>query len=318
MNQIQLHKIDLNLLATFEALIEEGSVAAAADRLAVTPSAVSHALGRLRTQFGDPLMVRVGGKMQPTPQALLLANELAPVLRSLRRALEPPEPFDPASSDRVFRIALHSSPAFMAETTAAISALAPNVMIEWVRIRAGNQNDLADGLLDLLHVGGPAHLMDGIEAVDLEPVTFFSFARQDHPATKNWSPATAAKYRYLQVAVEDTGGTPIEKEHRLLNRPRTLGGKVQDFSLVSAVLAQTDFISTQPSFVMGDMCRLYGLAVLQPVAAPKDFPMRFAWSARTASDPANCWLREIVFAAYEKHQAGINRKLQDAAIALNE
>ena len=69
MNQIQLHKIDLNLLATFEALIEEGSVAAAADRLAVTPSAVSHALGRLRTQIGDPLMVRVGGKMQPTPQA---------------------------------------------------------------------------------------------------------------------------------------------------------------------------------------------------------------------------------------------------------
>lgn len=67
MSQIQLHRIDLNLLATFEALIEEGTVAGAADRLAVTPSAVSHALGRLRTQFGDPLLVRVGGKMRPTP-----------------------------------------------------------------------------------------------------------------------------------------------------------------------------------------------------------------------------------------------------------
>ena len=122
MSQIQLHRIDLNLLATFEALMEEGSVAAAADRLALTPSAVSHALGRLRTQFDDPLLVRVGGKMQPTPQALLLANELAPVLRGLRRALETPEPFDPATSDRVFRIALHSSPAFMARVTAAIQA----------------------------------------------------------------------------------------------------------------------------------------------------------------------------------------------------
>jgi len=87
MGEIQLHKIDLNLLATFEALIEKGSVASTADRLALTPSAVSHALGRLRTQFGDPLFVRVGGKMQPTPKALVLSNELGPVLRGLRRAL---------------------------------------------------------------------------------------------------------------------------------------------------------------------------------------------------------------------------------------
>jgi DNA-binding transcriptional LysR family regulator len=316
MSQIQLHRIDLNLLATFEALMEEGSVAAAADRLALTPSAVSHALGRLRTQFDDPLLVRVGGKMQPTPQALLLANELAPVLRGLRRALETPEPFDPATSDRVFRIALHSSPAFMARVTAAIQGAAPNVMLDWVRIKPSNQNDLVDGLIDLLHVGGPAHLVDGIEAVDLAPVTFFSFVCQGHPAAGNWSAETAARFRYLQVAVEDTGGTPIEKEHRLLSRPRTVGGKVHDFCLVGPVLAATDFIATQPSFVMEEMWRRYGLEVLEPVAAPKDFPMRFAWSARNASDPANTWLRETVIAAYADHQVDINRQLHAVAIPL--
>jgi DNA-binding transcriptional LysR family regulator len=316
MSQIQLHKMDLNLLATFEALIEEGSVAAAADRLHLTPSAVSHALGRLRTQFGDPLLVRVGGKMQPTPKALLLADELSPVLRGLRRALEPQAPFDPATSDRVFRIALHSSPAFMARTTAAILATAPNVMIEWVRIKPSNQNDLADGLIDLLHVGGPAHLMDGIASVDLEPVTFFSFVRNGHPVATDWSPEAAANYRYLQVAVEDTGGTPIEKEHRLLNRPRTLGGKVHDFTLVGPMLAATDLITTQPSFVMEEMWTRYDLHVLEPVAAPKDFPMRMAWSARNASDPGNTWLRETVIATYAEQQADINRKLSDAVIPL--
>ena len=86
MNEIQLHRIDLNLLVTFEALMEESTLAAAADRLAVTPSAVSHALGRLRTQLNDPLLVRVGGRMQPSPYALDLIDEVRPVLRSLRRA----------------------------------------------------------------------------------------------------------------------------------------------------------------------------------------------------------------------------------------
>jgi len=316
MSQIQLHKIDLNLLSTFEALIEEGSVAAAADRLALTPSAVSHALGRLRTQFDDPLFVRVGGKMRPTPRALLLANEIAPILRSLRRALEPAETFDPATTNRVFRIALHSAPAFMAHVTVQIGEAAPGAMVDWVRIKPTNQNDLIDGLIDLLHVGGPAHLADGIQSVDLAPVTFFSFVRQGHPAARNWSGDTAAQYRYLQVAVEDTGGTPIEKEHRMLNRPRTLGGKVHDFPLVGPLLAGTDLITTQPSFVMQETWKHYDLQVLEPVAAPKDFPMRFAWSARYASDPGNTWLRETVIAAYRDHEADVTERMHAAAIPL--
>ncbi|MBJ3764557.1 LysR family transcriptional regulator [Maribius pontilimi] len=287
MSQIQLHKIDLNLLATFEALIEEGSVAAAADRLHLTPSAVSHALGRLRTQFDDPLLVRVGGRMRPTPQALLLADELTPVLRGLRRALKPPEPFDPATTDRVFRIGLHASPALIVRVTKTLHQAAPNAMVEWVRIKPTNQNDLVDGLIELLHIGGPAHLVDGIQSVDLPPITFFSFARKGHPAAKDLSADTAAQYRYLQDAVEDTGGTPVEKEQRLLNRPRTLGAKVQYFPLVGSMLAGTDLLTTQPTFVMEEMWRTYELEVLEPVAAPTNFPMRFAWSARYASDPGN-------------------------------
>ncbi len=316
MSQIQLHKIDLNLLATFEALIEEGSVAAAADRLHLTPSAVSHALGRLRTQFDDPIMVRVGGKMQPTPQALLLADQIAPVLRSLRRALEPLKPFDPATTDRVFRIALHSSPKFMAQVTAQITKAAPDAMIEWARIKTSNQNDLVDGLIDLLHVGGPAHLVDGIKSTNIAPCTFFSFVRKGHPAIKNWSAETATQYRYLQVAVEDTGGTPVEKEHRLLNRPRTLGGKVHDWSLVGSMLAESDLITTQPSFVMEEPWLRYDLEVLEPVAAPKDFPMRFAWSARYETDLGNTWLRDTVINAYQVYEADITGRMRTVAIPL--
>lgn len=319
MKEIQLHQMDLNLLATFEALVEDGSVAEAAERLHVTPSAVSHALGRLRTQFDDPLFVRVGGKMQPTVKAVQLAEDLVPVLRGLRRALEPQTEFDPATSNRVFRLAFHSSPAFMAHTTAEILKRAPNVMIDWVRIKRTNQSDLIDGLIDLWHVGGPTRVADGIQTVDAGPVTFFTFARKEHPATKDWSVATAAQYRYLQVAVEDHHGrTPIEKEHKDQGRPRTVGGKVHDFPLVGPVLAKTDLIATQPSFAMEEMWKRYDLEVLEPVAAPTDFPIRFAWSARNTSDPANTWLRDIVITSYREHQDRINRELAAAAIPLGD
>lgn len=69
MSRIHLSKIDLNLLVTFEALMDAGSVTKAAKQLGRTQSAVSHALARLRDQVGDPLMVKVGGKMQPSPFA---------------------------------------------------------------------------------------------------------------------------------------------------------------------------------------------------------------------------------------------------------
>ena len=105
MKEVQLHRIDLNLLVVFEALMVEGSVAGAAEKLGKTPSAVSHALARLRDQVGDPLMVKVGGRMQPSPFALTLIDDVRPILRSIKRVLALPEPFNPATSDRVFRVA---------------------------------------------------------------------------------------------------------------------------------------------------------------------------------------------------------------------
>ncbi|MFQ5624755.1 MAG: LysR family transcriptional regulator, partial [Paracoccaceae bacterium] len=78
MNEVQLHRLDLNLLVTFEALMDARSVSLAARKLGKTPSAVSHALARLRDQVGDPLLVKVGGKMRPSPFALTLIEDVRP------------------------------------------------------------------------------------------------------------------------------------------------------------------------------------------------------------------------------------------------
>lgn len=165
-------------------------------------------------------------------------------------------------------------------------------------------------------MGGPAHLADGIQSVGLAPVTFFSFLRHGHPTAENRNVDTAARFRNLQVAVENTGGTPIEKEHRVPDRPRTPGGKVHDFPFTGPVLAQTDLITTQPSFAMHETWKRHDLRVPEPVAAPKEFPRRFARSARSATDRANTCLRETVIAACRDHEANVTAGMQAAALPL--
>lgn len=84
------------------------------------------------------------------------------------------------------------------------------------------------------------------------------------------------------------------------------------------MLAATDFIATQPSFVMQNMWKRYDLQVLEPVAAPTDVPLRFAWSARITSDLANTWLRDLVIPAHAAHQDEINCQMRNVAIPLTD
>src|ERR1700726_860801 len=110
MNEIDLRRFDLNLLVVFEVLMAERNVTRAAERLGRTQSAVSHSLSRLRSQFGDPLLVKGGVRMQPTEFALDLIEQARPMLGGIQRVLSPQHVFDPENSRRVFRLA---APDFM-------------------------------------------------------------------------------------------------------------------------------------------------------------------------------------------------------------
>src|SRR6476661_2544380 len=105
MNEIDLRRFDLNLLVVFDVLMSERSVTCAAEQLGRTQSAVSHSLSRLRAQFGDPLLVKSGQRMQPTAFALELIEQARPMLSGIQRVLSPQHLFDPKTSQRVFRLA---------------------------------------------------------------------------------------------------------------------------------------------------------------------------------------------------------------------
>jgi DNA-binding transcriptional LysR family regulator len=149
MNQIDLRGFDLNLLVVFEVLMAERNVTRAAARLGRTQSAVSHSLARLRRQLDDPLLVKSGRLMEPTATALAFFDQARPILVSLRRVLAPRQRFDPATADRIFRIAAPDfTLALFTEVLASLRKDARGVSIEWTGPRPSMLVELAEGQLD--------------------------------------------------------------------------------------------------------------------------------------------------------------------------
>ena len=150
MKEIDLRRFDLNLLVVFDVLMIERSVTRAAERLGRTQSAVSHSLSRLRDQFGDPLLIKSGLRMQPTAFALDLIEQARPMLGGIQRVISPQHIFDPSNSLRVFRIA---SPDFtltlFADLLCRLRSEAPSVSVEWTAPREPTLLDVPGGLIDI-------------------------------------------------------------------------------------------------------------------------------------------------------------------------
>jgi DNA-binding transcriptional LysR family regulator len=307
MKEIQLHRIDLNLLVVFEALMIEGSVAAAAEKLGKTPSAISHALARLRDQVGDPLLVKVGGRMRPSPFALILIDDVRPILRSIKRVLAVPEPFDPAISDRVFRIACPVSGQLMSEVIQRVQRQAPGIKLEWLSAPRHVYDAVAEGGVDLAHLGGEIRLPDGLEEVEVTPFKWASFVREGHPALANWGPEAWKTYPHVQVGIANGSRSPFDTPTKAGASDRKIGALISEFSSLGRLLSNSDLIGTFPTVIMAWDMETFGLHPLPPQIVPTSFRTRFFWSSRLANDPASKWIRQIVLQAYTDMQDEADR-----------
>ena len=131
LNPIALSRVDLNLLVLFEVVLEERHVGRAAERLNLTPSAVSHGLGRLRRLLNDPLFLRTPKGVVPTARAAELAAPIADVLARVRSVISAAEPFDPTRSARRFTIGAPdgASAVFLPPLLAELRRIAPGIDI---------------------------------------------------------------------------------------------------------------------------------------------------------------------------------------------
>jgi len=181
MNSAQFRNFDLNLIRVLPALLEHRSVSRAAQELSLTPSAVSHALGRLRSSLKDPLFERRAGGLVPTAFALETGRRVRPSMERLRDAMNRDE-FDPATADREFVIAAGSYVAavFMPDVIEAVARVAPSVRLRIRRVEDQSVEDVEHGRLDMLF-GVPASPSGKLEFQPFVKEEMVWAARKGHP-----------------------------------------------------------------------------------------------------------------------------------------
>jgi DNA-binding transcriptional LysR family regulator len=293
MNEIDLRRFDLNLLVVFDVLMIERSVTRAAERLGRTQSAVSHSLSRLREQFGDPLLIKAGVRMQPTALALDLIEQARPMLGGIARVLSPQHIFDPATSRRLFRLA---APDFMltmfGDLLSGLRMEAPLVALEWTAPRESTLLDVAEGLIDIAIVPAELRWPQGVTGETVGALGWRCFGRRGHAAFSEWGPATWAAWPHLVVRVGDSLTNPVHVAASAAGLERTIAGWVPNFSAIAPILAGSDMLATLLSVAMTETLHAYRLDSMEVPFPIAPLPHAMVWCGGRSRDPALRWLRD--------------------------
>lgn len=305
-----MREIDLNLLRVFDALIELRSVTKAADRLGLTQSAISHALGRLRQAVGDPLFVRQPAGLQPTARALEMAPGIRQGFAQLRGALSP-LPFDPATAVRRFRISAGSyfCALLVPDLTARARARAPGISFSIEAPGPDLLSALDQGAIDLA-LGGfgkaPPRLVS--EILFREELVWVARAGSpivDNPAELRVLPAD----RRLEIAA----GRPFPGhgsyawegglERRVVAATAASGGKagggedaylsLYDVPTAIATIVATDLVALMPRRLVLKSAGPDGIAIVDS-QAESGLDMAMLWHSRLGADAGLAWLRALI------------------------
>lgn len=286
---------DFNLLVTLDALLAEGSVAGAARRLHLSPSAMSRALARLRETTGDPLLVRAGRSLVPTPRALELRGQVGQLVQDAQAVLRPAETLDLKRLVRTFTLRNRDGfvESFGAALVARVAQEAPGVRLRFVHKPDKESTGLRDGSVDLETgvVGGTA----GPEVCTrgLFRDRFVGAVRMGHPLSGG--PITAARYaagRHVAVSRRGLERGPIDDALEPLELKRDIATFVASFSEALALACGSDLIASVPERCTGKLRD--GLACF-PLPFPlPEIRVSLLWHPRMDADSAHRWLRECV------------------------
>lgn len=297
MHEIDLAQADLNLLVVLDVLLQEQNVTRAAKRLHRTQSSTSHALSRLRELLDDPILVRVGGQMHPTPKAEQLAVELPRILRLLQQMLGKRDAFDPSTSTRIFTLA---APDFVASVLPGLlerfHRAMPEGSVELISPSRSMYRDLIDDRFDLV-VAPPQKEQEDLQFEALDAMEWVVFARRTHPAVKSWSIEAWARYPHIRVRTS-SGIGPVDEAADLQNITRQIGAYLPHFWLAPPLLASTDMLLTVPKAVLVDAAPRFDLVALRPPIALAPIAMQLYWNATRDRDPAIEWFRTLVKNAF--------------------
>ena len=286
---------DLNLLLTLDALLAEGSVAGAARRLRLSPSAMSRSLARLREATGDPLLVRAGRGLVASPRALELRERIGPLVQEAQAALRPADALKLDRLEREFTLRTREGfvENFGAALLARIAAEAPGVRLRFLPKPDRDNAPLRDGRVDLetgviASTTGPE-----LRAQALFSERFIGVVRAGHPLGRG--DRTAARYAAGQHVAVSRGGTPsgpVDEALATLALHRQVAVTVAGFAEALALARASDLIATVPERHTAHL-RDGLLSFELPLALPP-FVVSLLWHPRMDGDAAHRWLRACV------------------------
>jgi len=284
---------DLNLLVTLDVLLAEGSVARAARRLRLSPSAMSRALARLRETTGDPLLVRAGRGLVPTPRAQELRERVSQLVEGGEAVLRPTEQLNLKQLARTFT--LRTSEGFVEnfgpDLIARIGEEAPGVRLRFVQKPNKDSTPLREGTVDLeTGVVDPA-ISPEVRTLALFRDRYIGVVRKGHPLTRGKiTPARYAAGRHISVSRYGIENEPIDRLLEPFGVQREIVvAIVGGFATALALARASDLVASVPERHTGNLRA--GMHSFPLPVSPPEFTVSMLWHPRLDSDPAHRWLR---------------------------
>lgn len=289
-----LRTLDLNLLKTLDALLDERSVTRAAARLSLTQPAVSGMLTRLRDNFGDPLFIRAPHGMVPTLRAQQLAPVVKQILNDINMLLQPAR-FDPLTADFTFTLAAtdYALKAVVVPFIAALKVRAPNIRVRVIPVEPERLTaQFEQGKIDLALLT-PSTTPGDLHSRTLYKERYVCMLRADHPDAR--APLSLDRFCALEHILVSYEGESFwgvtDDALAKVGRKRRVGLSVSSFLVLPEVLAVSEMIAVVPSRLASARA---SICVQEPPVAIHGFTKSMAWHERTHRDPAQQWLRELL------------------------
>lgn len=310
--------MDLNLLRVFQTIFEERNLTLAGGRLCLSQPSISYALRRLRDIFHDPLFVRTRNGMQPTPVALELSQPIARALQSVQDALRYAESFDPATTNRMFRISMSDmgEVVYLPLITKILRAEAPSIRL---KIESMPGSELKEAMrtsrLDFA-IGNLAFLLPACQHAPLFRETYVCITtkRRGLPKQEKLTPEEFLAFSHARVTATDNSHLILEACCAKLGVERTIVIDVPHFSVLPQILRDTDLAATVPRFIArwfnrGGEFAIYDLPFVVP-----ETRIALYWHLDFETDPGNRWLIKNIVKAIR----GVTRTIPANTPIINE
>ena len=289
-------RFDLNLVRVLVAIYETRSVTLAAERLELTQSTVSHALGRLREAYGDRLFARAPGGLVPSGLCEGLYARLREALVGIEGSLESADTFDAASTTRAFRFAMSDIGVlfFVPPLLRRFQTVAPQLRVEIVETSDGDSEDLASGHLDLA-IGSLPGLVAGTRTRPLFSDHYVCLMWSRHPSVgSTLTLEQLSQTRHLMVESPSSGHALVERLMASHGVTRRIVARIPQFTVLPQLLVGSDLLVILPERV----ARLFAAGgklkhVELPIPIPS-FEVRMHWHPRHEASAAHRWVRDEV------------------------